>query len=219
MSLSKSLIGLSLVALLAGCSGNTYGTGVSSEKQLLDDVSSIVTIGSGDKKEQIRYDSRPKLIKPTHVAALPPPAESVKADSGYFPEDPEEKRARMLKQLEESGDLGSIDESQLPPDILALRKEAQERARKRKVTSNKDGDCFVCDYEDRKDLDKKRLAAKTAEREQYGVPKRKWLTEPPDEYRTPAETAPVGEVGEEEDANAGVPKKKKKTFLDNIFGG
>ena len=94
----KSLIGLGFVALLAGCSGNTYGTGVSSEKQLVDDLSSMVTLDWGKKNKNIDYNSRPDLVKPPTVASLPTPAEKVQAESAYFPEDPESKRKRLLEE-------------------------------------------------------------------------------------------------------------------------
>ena len=95
----KSLIGLCFVALLAGCSGNTYGTGVSSEKQLADDIGHMLTLNLTKERKNIKYPSRPGLVKPPTVAELPTPAESTQSESAYFPEDPESKRKRLLAKI------------------------------------------------------------------------------------------------------------------------
>lgn len=223
----KTLIGLCFVGLLAGCSGNTYGTGVSSEKQLLDDITGMVPLGVGNSKPKIDYSSRPTLVKPPVVAQLPPPAETVQAESGYFPEDPETKRKRLLAELEEA-EANGVRTGNLSPELQAMRAEslARKKAYGATVTNNagavnSDGDCFVCDYYDRTNNDKKNLALKTAERKQVGVQKRRYLTEPPDEYRKPAESAEAGVLGESELSQAALARKKrkKKSIWDSIFGG
>ena len=227
LDMHKTLIGLCFVSLLAGCSGNTYGTGVSSEQQLIDDVTGIVSFGRGGDKEKIDYSSRPDLVKPPVVAQLPPPAEKINSSSAYFPEDPENKRKRLLEELEEA-EANRVRTGELSPELQAMREESLARQKalgQTKVTSsgarNSDGDCFICDYYERTNADKERLAKKTVERQQVGVPKRKWLSEPPDEYRTPAESAEAGVVGETELSEAALAKKKrkKKSIWDSIFGG
>lgn len=212
------MVALSLAALLAGCSGNTYGTGVSSEKQLLKDVTSLVSLGSADDKPRISYNSRPKLVKAPQVAALPTPAETITGDAGYFPEDPELKRKRLLEQLE-NGD--GLDEAELSPEIVAMRQESLERSRRDALTKIDKEECdHVCDVLESQEGRKRMLEKKNLERELNGVKKRRYLTEPPDEYRTPAETAEIGVVGEEETTeNGAVIKKKKKSLLGSIFGG
>ena len=223
----KTLIGLCFVGLLAGCSGNTYGTGVSSEQQLLEDVTSMVTLGRGQEKKKIDYSARPDLVKPPVVAQLPPPAEKINASSAYFPEDPEIKRKRLLDELEEA-EANRVRTGELSPELQAMREESLARQKalgQTKVNNtggkNSDGDCFICEYYERTNADKERLAKKTEQRQQIGVPKRKWLTEPPDEYRTPADSAEAGVVGETELSEAALAKKKrkKKSIWDSIFGG
>ena len=227
LEMHKTLIALCFVSLLAGCSGNTYGTGVSSEKQLFDDVTGIVGMGSSQKKKRIDYSSRPTLVKPPVVAQLPPPAETVNAESGYFPEDPEIKRQRLLGELEDA-EANRVPGSELSPELQAMRAESLARNKAIGVTTttftgakNSDGDCFTCDFYERTNGDKRRLAEKTAERKRVGVQKRRYLTEPPDEYRRPAETAEAGVVGEEELSAAAIARKKRKnkSIWDSIFGG
>ena len=210
----KALIGLSFAAFLAGCSGNTYGTGVGSNKQLMDDMTGIVSLGSGSEKKRIDYSARPALIKPHKVAELPTPSEKVQSESGYFPEDPETKRARMLAELENSDDT-TIANEKLSPEMQSLREESLARQnakdpKRKRMMENDDGDCYLCDYYERTEHSKKLVATKTEERQQ-SVQKHRYLTEPPDEYRTPAETAEVGVLGDKEE-NA--LKKKKKTIFD-----
>lgn len=221
----KSLIGLCFVALLAGCSGNTYGTGVSSEKQLADDIGSMLTLNMGKKRKNIKYPSRPSLVKPPEVAQLPAPAESTQAESAYFPEDPETKRKRLLAELEEARQTGA----ELSPELQRMRAESLRRSKtdpkseKYAHWQKEDGDCVLCEYYERTEGDKKRLAEKTAERLKKDHKKRRYLTEPPDEYQAPAETATVGVVGDKELSEAQLAKQKrdknKKTILERIFGG
>ena len=224
----KSLIGLGFVALLAGCGGNTYGTGVSSEKQLVDDISDIVMLDLTKKRKSIDYDSRPKLVKPPVVAELPTPAEKVQAESAYFPEDPELKRKRLLEDLAEAEANGANGE--LSPELKRLRAESLARSKSKEdlyaikypgLPRNEDGDCDLCDFYERTEGDKQRLAQKTAERKNTTVKKRRYLTDPPDEYRAPAETAEAGVLGDEERSDAAIAseKRKKKSLLGGIFGG
>lgn len=216
-SMLKTLIGLSFISLLAGCSGSTYGTGVSSTNQLYQDVSGIVSLSS-DEKKRINYNSRPKLVKPPLVAELPAPAEKIESESAYFPEDPEIKRARMLAELDENDGVRA-NSKDLSPEIVAMREESRKRNQLRSQLANKDGDCYVCDHKELMKIDNQRSAQKTAQVQQPTIPTRKYLTQPPTEYRVPAESAPAGVVGEQEEFNSGIPKKKKKGLLDGIFGG
>ncbi|MGI9365394.1 MAG: hypothetical protein ACR2O8_09450 [Rhizobiaceae bacterium] len=214
-SMLKTLIGLSFIALLAGCSSSTYGTGVSSTNQLYQDVSGIVSLSS-DEKKRINYNSRPKLVTPPLVAELPAPAEKIEAESAYFPEDPEVKRARMLAELDEKDGVRASNK-ELSPEIEAMREESRKRNQLRSQLGNQDGDCYLCDYYERMKIDNQRSEQRTAQVQQPTIPTRKYLTQPPTEYRVPAETAPIGVMGEEENGNAGVPNKKQKGLLDGLL--
>lgn len=219
----KSLIAIGIVALLAGCSGNTYGTGVSSEKQLVDDISSMVSLGTSDQeKEKINYNSRPTLVKPPQTAALPTPAEQVQAESAYFPEDPESKRQRLLAALAESEENGANTE--LAPELEQLRAESLARGRQdtrsdvyATMPRNGDGDCIPCEHRILAEGDKQRLAEKTAERLNPTIKKRRYLTQPPTEYQVPAETAAVGQLGDKELSEAAIAKQKQKKNEKSIF--
>ncbi|MEP0943012.1 MAG: hypothetical protein ABJH20_15015 [Rhizobiaceae bacterium] len=224
----KSLIGLSFVALLAGCSGNTYGTGVSSEKQLVDDLGNMVTLDLAREKKRIEYPSRPKLVKPPEVAQLPTPAENVQAESAYFPENPEEKRKRLIANLEEVEANGG--RAELSPELQEMRAVSLERSKTNAKSDlyatgphNEDGECVPCEYRARKALDQQRLEQRTVARQNPTAKKRRYLTEPPTEYNVPAETAEVGVLGEKELSEAAIArqksKKNEKSIFSTIFGG
>ena len=200
--------------LVAGCSGNTYGTGVSSEAQLAKDLGGIVSLGVGSKeKTVIDYNARPKLVKVAKADSLPTPSETVEGESTYFPTDPEEARAKRLREnssdptLDDDGSLGSqsvpggrsprkwtdkVDLLNKDPSSVEMRRES------------------INGREDR--------AKRIAEINGTGVVTgpRRYLTEPPVDYRTPAQTAEVGNVGEKEVDRR---KKKSESWFDNPFKG
>lgn len=224
----KSLIGLSFVALLVGCSGNTYGTGVSSEQQLVDDLGNMVTLDLAREKKRINYPSRPKLVKPPEVAQLPTPAEKVQAESAYFPENPEEKRQRLLANLAEAEANGARGE--LSPELQEMRAVSLERSKINaksdlyaKMPHNQDGDCVPCEYRALQALNEERRQKNAAERLNPTAKKRRYLTEPPTEYNVPAETAEIGLVGDKELSEAAIArqkrKKNEKSIFSTIFGG
>ena len=163
----------------------------------------------------MRFSFDQKASKSEQVAALPAPAAAIQGESGYFPEDPELKRARLLKQLEGGGDL---DEAELSPEIVALRQESLERTRRDALTNKEKTDCGqTCQILENQAVRKRLLEKRTAERALNGVKQRRYLTEPPNEYRTPAETAAIGVVGETEDTDNGPVMKKKKKCGPQFF--
>ncbi len=219
--LMTGVVAVSLAAFLTGCSGTTYGTGVTQEQQLVNDVSSLVSFGQGKKKEKINYDSRPSLVKVSKVDNLPTPAEKIGSESGYFPEDPEVKRAKLLADAE------GRDPSELSPEVASLRQESLERGKARGNSAN---DSFKSaeevegspgDFRQIQERGKEVAAVRATERQAAKGLKRRYLTEPPVEYRRPANTAPVGTTGaveKEPGTDIAANGKKKKSIFKSIFG-
>ncbi|MDR0251831.1 MAG: hypothetical protein LBI75_01445, partial [Brucellaceae bacterium] len=89
---------------LAGCvSDPTYGTGKSASSQLLDDMSSIATMGP-KRNTGLEYKPRPDLVKPVagQKESLPQPQQSVaRAGDPSWPESPEERRKRLRAEMME----------------------------------------------------------------------------------------------------------------------
>ena len=207
--MSCGVVFLASAVVLSGCTGtSTYGTGKTQERQLFDDITGIVSLG-GEKKEPIDYSSRSGLVKPPAQSALPAPAESIKDGAGYFPEDAGSKRQRLLAAIEEAEANGT----ELPPEVVEARRQsaaAQTIQRPRSFT--RDGDEEEVYNPQQARIAREAFLKQKAELAGVrGAAPRKYLTEPKSIYRTPADTAPAGVVGEEA-ANPLVKKKKKSLW-------
>uniref|UniRef100_Q11L95 Uncharacterized protein n=1 Tax=Chelativorans sp. (strain BNC1) TaxID=266779 RepID=Q11L95_CHESB len=188
--------------VLAGCAGPTYGTGKPADQQLLEDVTGILSVGPKDR-EVIDYKPRPGIVKPPSTAVLPPPQESVAANNPNWPESPEERLARIraeatanqdnpfyrsnvIRDVNRSGDDPRLPTDQFTegdrvrPEILspgAQRAQRQAFAERRQIA-------------------------------QQGSPNtRRYLSDPPLDYRQPAPTAPAGELGVDEEKKERAAKR------------
>ena len=160
---------------LSGCvSSPTYGTGKSSSAQLAEDVTNIISIAP-KPKEKIDYAPRPELVRPAAGAALPAPQDSAKTvAAANWPESPEQRRARLKAEA-----TAAQDDPLFVPTI------------KNDGYGVKEGPLTPAEQQARFRAARK---ANTA-----GSPNtRAFLSEPPLEYRAPADTAAVGEIGEDE---------------------
>ena len=206
---------LATVTAVAGCSGTTYGTGVTQETQLANDIGNLVSFGSKPKK-RIDYRARPTLVKAPATATLPAPAETVSADSAYFPSTPEEKRVRLRVQADEADEALARGET-LSPELQAAREASITR------TKRGEGVGRLGEFESDEDIKRKRAAyvekhGKPVSPDTVTLKTRKYLTQPPVEYGRPADTAPIGVVGEKEVDPKQLVKKPKQSIWKKIFG-
>ena len=204
----KPLTALACLSVLVGCGGtSTYGTGTSQELQLVKDLSGLVSL-KRSKPAKIAYEERPSLVRPGR-ADLPPPVETAAAPAGdgvsAFPVSPEQRRAerRSTKRRGEkpaATSIGGTAEQNLSaedrkfmnwtgPPTPAYRRWLTKRAKLRPK-----GQKVIA-----------------------GNAPRKYLTQPPAEYRTPYESAPQGEVGETESSKA-FKKKSKGNIFSRMLG-
>lgn len=191
----RSGVGLaSLLAsglLLSGCMGTpTYGTGKPADEQLLEDITGVLSLAPKND-EQIRYEPRPELVTPASTEVLPPPQEEVStASNPNWPESPEAKRARLRAEATANQDNAGY-EPLIESDVAAAPQQAVRRTAGFDVP-----------------LDNTAIGSPKAQREEFnrrlaitkqGSPtQRRFLSEPPIDYRQPAQTAPSGDVGEDE---------------------
>lgn len=155
MTLTMLLVGGSA---LAGCFGPTYGTGVSSSDQLLQDLGNTLSLGERSPPPPINYTPRPGLVQPTNTSTLPPPQEDIAEAAGAeWPESPEERRARVRAEI----DAGNRD-----PLFVTSRQQAEAMG-----------------------------ASEGPDRIRASASRRVYLTDPPTEYRQPAQTAIYGDTG------------------------
>lgn len=186
--------------LLTGCmSSPTYGTDRTATEQLLSDVTNITKL-TPDRTESISYRPRPELVKPASVrdAQLPPPQNSVaSASDSAWPESPEQRRARLRSEADARNDQGAFRST---PGTLASEEIEGEIAtsenydtRLGQSSRHRPGTDIVGQKERRAEF-KRRLA----ENNQGSPTSRKYLSEPPLEYRQPAADAPSDDLGEDE---------------------
>lgn len=210
---------------LGGCVGSpTYGTGKPASEQLLEDVTGILTVGP-KKQERIDYKPRPELVKPAETSALPEPQGNVVASAnGVWPVSPEEQRAILRAEATENRDnLGwrpkikgpegqetvsaaaydrnpnlVLDNMSANTDEASRRRALANPAPARSAAANDRNPAAAANDVDPKRAREefnRRLAAKN-----QGDPTvRKYLSEPPLEYRAAAATAPINDIGEDEE--------------------
>jgi hypothetical protein len=187
-------------ALLSGCMGPTYGTGTPAEEQLLQDLSSAVTLTPGDKKKTIAYEPRPDIVMPASTAVLPPPQEDIAvASNPNWPEAPEQRLARVRAEATAHQDDPNYH-SGITPDV-------ESGPRKAPPIRTRGGDPLEGNTSPRNT--RAAFNKRLAETQQGSPTVRRYLSEPPLTYRQPASTAPVGDVGEDE-------WKKKKERDDHM---
>ncbi|HEY2210681.1 MAG TPA: hypothetical protein VGH62_03495 [Bradyrhizobium sp.] len=179
---------------LSGCMGSpTYGTDRPAGTQLADDLTSAFSFAP-KKANNIDYKPRPALVPPApgQKEVLPPPQDSIETASAEWPESPEQRRARLradatAHQDDPAYQAQIVDDVQTDP--TSVRKAMADSA---------------SDHPPRwtpADSDKGRAAEiqrRLAESKQGDPTTRKYLSEPPVQYRAAAATAPQGELGEDE---------------------
>lgn len=192
--------------LVAGCSsGVTYGTGTPTELQTIQDVSGILSL-TGEKKPEIDRSPRGGIVAPPSTAAadLPPPVDQTTTASVDWPNDPDEARRR--RQAEE-------ENAPIPQASLATIKDPGFRLPKGATKDQQQAEANW-DYGRQGpnpkfagSLGKKYASEMKAERggsvDAQGNPTRRYLTEPPAEYRAPDPNAPIDPTP---------PPEQKKSF-------
>jgi hypothetical protein len=175
--------------LLSGCLGSpTYGTGKAADEQLLEDVTGILSLGPS-QEEQIDYKPRPELVTPASKEVLPLPQDNiVSASRQAWPESPEQRRARLRAEATENQDNPAY-EPKIASDVKS-RPGINSAAR-----FNQPGNFEVPPSSSNEREEFKRRLAQS---KQGSPTTRRYLSEPPLEYRAPAATAPNDDIGEDE---------------------
>lgn len=179
---------------LGGCvSSPTYGTDKTAGAQLLDDVSNMAALGP-KKRDQIAYNPRPELVRPASGGApgqLPAPQDAIEtASNPAWPESPEARRKRVRDTATANQNNPNF-QPEVAPDPVAAKGSSTNSEYgffNDKVPANSGKSSTQgADYRARK-------LASTA-----GSPtNRRYLSEPPLDYRQPAATAASNELGEDE---------------------
>ncbi|MFD2236778.1 hypothetical protein [Aureimonas populi] len=187
------LLGTGALAL-AGCNtGPTYGTGVSQAGQLFSDVDGLFTLGSTNRQE-IAYVPRPELVRPASIGALPPPQAPVSArNDPNWPQSPEAIRAQNLAAGESTRGEATLPANYNP----SLGGPASQAPRRGSGLSRAEQDGSWLSPEELR-AGGQRATQQRADNQ--GSPtQRRYLSEPPVDYRQPSQTAPVGDPGLDEE--------------------
>ncbi len=191
---AKGVALAAVVASLSGCMGSpTYGTDKPADVQLLEDVTGVLSLGPKGEPP-IEYKPRPELVKPASTAALPQPQDPIStASNPAWPELPEQRRARLRAEATINRD--DVDFQPEVYDAAARATPKRTFLRTRGDDLRPDGSSLVegSGSNQRAEFNR-RLAANN----QGSAESRRYLSEPPIDYRQPAATAPAGDIGEDE---------------------
>lgn len=190
---------LASALVITGCtSGTTYGTGSSHEAATAKSFTNLFALSS--KSEVIDYKSRPELVLPANKNVLPQPAQqqAISTDQNW-PVSPEQRIAAIRSDAPTPDWRGSED---LPTEYLNdTNKIGIQNSSKTQQTSRKlaksGGDEFIqAVRDDANGVGEGVLARERREQISFATGiKRKFLTEPPVEYRTPSADAEAGDLG------------------------
>lgn len=217
-----------LSACANGIGGTTYGTGVSQEEALLNDIQGIAAVSSGDKNQaQIDYSSRPGLVVPPQSSQLPNPLNTSNTgrlvNAADWPKDPDLLRKAYQERLETMNDqerkalLEAI--RRMPPEQRAYIIKNDPRSTNF-ANSIKDLD-YSKNSPTRAEVNrydrqvKERLAAiRAANGEGDDKHKRKYLTQPPEKYR---QHSPEVQRELDKVAAEGPQEKKSKGLFSKLW--
>lgn len=209
-------------ALLAGCvGGTTYGTGVSQEAQTIQDLSNILSLKK--KRNTIDYDSRPDLVVPEEKQLVAPQTEVASAGDPNWPVSPERRIAEIREEAEEANNGSLLDQiryANQDKDFQSLPKRGKWALTAAPVGQGVPN--VSCDPDGkvmRKCTDKEiSNAVRARYKAERGVGQtgqaRRYLTEPPIEYRTPAATAVAGDLGYTEEELKAIEEAEKQKRLE-----
>lgn len=172
---------LASLLALAGCNTPTYGTGKSPEMSMIQELTGNLA-GGQKKKEPIEYKARSELVLPPSSQLPPPEQKLALSQTAAWPDDPDRNRkaTNTSGEIPEEfrrgrlarGSRSAPDPNVSPIDVTemntAQRLEAQRKFREQRAAMNS--------------LD---------------PTERKYLTDPPVEYRVPSANAPQPDEFEE----------------------
>lgn len=181
---------------LAGCSGTTYGTGVSPEQQTIKDVMSLASLGSNEPPP-IDYKPRGGIAAPPSTA-LPPPGSApattaAVSDDPNWPKDPDAIKKKKAEAEAQAAASSPIPNFILPKGTTTYDVATAESTDQTRAEGKQAWDALH--------------KGKAGSYDAQGNPTRKYLTEPPVAYREPDPNQPMKEP----------PKTQKKWDLSKLW--
>ncbi|WP_274426956.1 hypothetical protein [Chelativorans sp. YIM 93263] len=180
---TRTLMGAAAVlaaSVLAGCAGPTYGTGKPAEQLLLEDLTGALSLAPKNKA-QIDYEPRPGLVKPPSTNVLPPPQIELATENPQWPESPEQRLARVRAEA-----TANQDNLHYRPNIIHDVNRSSE-----------DNNPGITNPRTRA-MQREEVLRRRQMTQQGSPTTRRYLSDPPTEYRQAAESAPAGDPGQDE---------------------
>jgi hypothetical protein len=212
-----------LSACANGIGGTTYGTGVSQEEALLNDIQGIAAVSDSDTKQKdIDYSSRPGLVVPPSASSLPAPSNTAETGrlvaASDWPQDPDLLRQAYHKRLE------TMNEQERKALLEAIRRLPPEQ-RAYIIKNDPRVTSFTQieepDYKEPGKLKeynqkvRERVAAiNAANGKTTDKYKRKYLTQPPEKYR---QHSPEVQRELDKVAVEGIEEKKSGGLFSKIW--
>lgn len=182
-----TLVVLSAVSLsAAGCIGPTYGTDKTATEQLVDDIGASMSIAPTKKPEKIAYQPRGDLIKPTDPKLIAPQQNLASKDNPGWIESPEQMRDRLKQEADDN-----VDNPNYRSPLIVGVTEGKTKSVEQQAT----------EY---------RQARKIMEGREN---KRRFMSDPPLEYRQVNDPSKLQDLGETEAA-----KEKRRKEEAEIAG-
>jgi hypothetical protein len=185
-------------ALAGGCANSvTYGTGKPTGMQTVSDLTGILSLG-GSRGEEIDYEPRPGLVEPP-TNNLPPPGEG-RPLAENWPRDPDVTRAEIAEANRRAqATMSDAEFARRDPGFRVPVEPPQQRQQRQENVANVAGaEEFVAGNQRLAEARASRAGSYDAE----GRPVRRFLTEPPAEYREPDPNAPMT-IQEQEESRRG----------------
>lgn len=175
---------VALALALGACT--TYGTGTTPAVQTVEDLAGIAAL-SGAKQDPIKYKPRPKIVAPPSTDTLPPPKDDRQQVASVanpdWPDDPDAKYAAFKADVAAREKAGEP----LPQVKLPSNKATQP------VPRNIDPSEAAMPKPGESEKARKLFADARASVavDENGNPVRRYLSDPPPQYRIPDPDAPV----------------------------
>ena len=187
--------------ILSGCT-STYGTGEAPEMALFREMTGGFL--SNEEKAPIQYQPRVPLVAPPVGEQLPQPAEVAEAADPNWPVDPDQRVAlsRFDDDDNPTNDINQAEYRRLKP--LAGAMSEMRRDNSTAIHENIQPAYDIVHQKQEREEFRKAVA----DAEGFGRSERRYLTDPPTEYRAPAATAPTTDFEE---------KKSSGNFITRWF--
>jgi hypothetical protein len=199
-SIGVSVAAAALAIGLGACSQTTYGTGTTPGMQTIQDLAGIADLG-GQAKDPIKYQARPGLVAPPPGTPLPPPGSEPKEVAGNWPNDPDAQAKQMKEQAAAREKFCADQMNQTKPEcrdpgFRIVPSQTASASREPSPTllhmNMKHGQ--QADSTPEQNAQAMKLFAEAKGQvavDENGKPIRRYLTDPPGDYRVPDPSAPV----------------------------